>query len=42
MRNRRLAIVVAGLFAVTSIGCYGRFALTRKIYDWNGRAVDGR
>lgn len=32
-------IVVAMLIAtmaVMSVGCYGSFALTKKVYDWNG------
>ncbi|HME71496.1 MAG TPA: DUF3332 family protein [Myxococcota bacterium] len=29
------AVVLVALFAVSTVGCFGRFALTRRIYDWN-------
>jgi hypothetical protein len=27
--------VLVALLSVSSVGCFGRFAVTRKIYDWN-------
>lgn len=29
------ALALAALFSVSTVGCFGRFAVTRKIYDWN-------
>ena len=29
------AVVMVTLFPVSTLGCFGRFALTRRIYDWN-------
>lgn len=34
MLTRRLLLGAA--FAAMSTGCYGKFALTRKLYEWNG------
>ncbi len=28
--------------AATASGCYGQFALTRALYDWNGRATPNK
>jgi hypothetical protein len=39
IRLTKTIIAVSVLGAVFMTGCYGRFALTRKIYDWNGRAT---
>lgn len=40
MNKRALSLVAAGLVAFTSTatlqGCYGNFALTKKVYKWNG------
>jgi len=33
-----LAVIVAMLFNL--VGCYGSFALTKKVYDWNGTIGD--
>jgi hypothetical protein len=33
------ALATLAVLAATSAGCYGQFALTRKLYDWNGRAT---
>jgi hypothetical protein len=41
-KTKRLGIVAAVVAAVTGFGCYGQFALTRKIYDWNGRATNNK
>jgi len=29
------AAVLVTLLSVSTVGCFGRFAVTRKIYDWN-------
>ena len=29
------AVVLVAFFSVSTVGCFGRFALTRRIYDWN-------
>jgi hypothetical protein len=42
LRKKRLGAVAAVLLAVAGLGCYGQFALTRKIYDWNGRATNNK
>lgn len=34
MLTRRL--VLGAAFAAAATGCYGKFALTKKLYDWNG------
>ena len=40
MNKRALSLMTAGLVALTSMstlqGCYGNFALTKKVYKWNG------
>ena len=40
MSKRTLSLLTAGLLAFTSTvtlqGCYGNFALTKKLYKWNG------
>ena len=40
MNKRALSLMTAGLIAATSTftlqGCYGNFALTKKVYKWNG------
>ena len=41
-KSKRLGVIVAVLLAVSGLGCYGQFALTRKIYDWNGRATNNK
>ncbi len=32
--------LLAGLGALASSGCYGKFLLTRKLYEWNGSFGD--
>ncbi len=32
--------ILIGLLAFASIGCYGSFSLTKKVYDWNGTVGD--
>jgi hypothetical protein len=34
MLSRRL--LLGGVLALGASGCYGKFALTKKVYDWNG------
>lgn len=34
----RLA-AIASLFSLSLTSCYGQFAVTRKIYNWNGKAT---
>jgi hypothetical protein len=41
-KTKRLGVAAVVLVAVTGLGCYGQFALTRKIYDWNGRATNNK
>ena len=40
MNKRALSLMAAGLLAFSSTtvmqGCYGNFALTKKVYKWNG------
>ena len=36
--SKLVAAVVLTLFAAGASGCYGQFALTRKLYAWNGEA----
>ena len=40
MNKRALSLVTVGLLAFTSTatlqGCYGNFAMTKKVYKWNG------
>ncbi len=38
-RSRRVVMSLSAL-GLTSAGCFGRFALTRKIYTWNDGATD--
>jgi len=41
-RPATLSLVATLFFGVTTAGCYGKFALTRRIYDWNGRATNNK
>jgi hypothetical protein len=34
--KRIISLVVLAFFITASTGCYGSFALTKKIYKWNG------
>lgn len=39
MKNLLKQIVVVLLvasMAIMSVGCYGSFSLTKKVYNWNG------
>lgn len=38
LRKTSLALALCGVAALVP-GCYGQFALTRKIYGWNGHAT---
>jgi hypothetical protein len=38
--TRGLTIVVGGAMLLQMQGCYGKFALTRKLYAWNGSLGD--
>ena len=35
-------LFMAAAILSTSTGCYGEFALTRNIYEWNGSATDSK
>jgi hypothetical protein len=39
---RRFALAAGLLLMCGGLGCYGQFALTRKIHDWNGRATNNK
>jgi hypothetical protein len=41
-KTRTIALATAVMLATTGLGCYGQFALTRKIYDWNGHATNNK
>jgi len=38
--TRILALLLVGIMLFNLAGCYGSFALTRKLYDWNGSVGD--
>ncbi len=38
--KRMLSIVVITAMALTLMGCYGNFKLTKKVYEWNGSLDD--
>lgn len=38
--TRIISLLVALILLVNIAGCYGSFALTKKLYDWNGNAGD--
>ena len=40
--KRIVAAVLFAVLAVSSAGCYGQFALTRKLYTWNGTATGNK
>ena len=40
MKKRLLALALIATFAGTA--CYGKFALVRKVYSWNGTATSNR
>jgi hypothetical protein len=42
MKNftRLIAVVVVIAMLFNLVGCYGSFALTKKVYDWNGTIGD--
>ncbi len=39
-RNRALALAMTGLLGFGASGCYGSFALTRWVYDFNGKVTE--
>jgi hypothetical protein len=39
---REKLVVLSTVGCLGLAGCYGQFALTRKIYNWNGRATANR
>jgi hypothetical protein len=40
---KRLAASLALVLVASSVGaCYGKFALTDKVYQWNGHATDNK
>jgi hypothetical protein len=38
--SRTALLALVALLAGGSAGCYGRFALTRKLYNWNGQVTN--
>jgi hypothetical protein len=40
--TKPLFLLVLGSFLGSSLGCYGQFALTRKLYTWNGQATGSK
>jgi hypothetical protein len=40
MKKRLLALALVATFAGTA--CYGKFALTRKVYTWNGHVTENK
>jgi hypothetical protein len=36
------AVALVAFLSVSIVGCFGRFAVTRKIYDWNERVSGDR
>ena len=42
MRRSVVVLVLVALMPLVFGGCYGRFPLTKKIYDWNGQVSDSK
>lgn len=39
---KKAALALFLAFSVTASGCYGKFALTKKVYDLNGKITDSK
>jgi hypothetical protein len=42
MKKLAAGLALAAFAATTGTACYGKFALTDKVYVWNGHATDNK